>query len=304
MVHITKYMKKYFLSLLLLVAAHWVQAEDSLMVYQLKGQVSIAGKKAALKTGNRVAASAQLVLAKSSSVTLICPSYYTFSIATPGTHALNKLANQCNKTTSSVSRQYFEYVWEQFTHPHASPESQHRHYMQNAGGVSRGCPGIDNEMPDTINYTGGKLVLNWKTSVSPGSILLYVQRNNPGQTETDATSRMMAIDSGNIPLSQLKKAWKFGQSYSWAIGVKNNEACESRIINYIGPAVFRKKEAALKKLIVKSNPAEEAFMMGFLLSAAHYYDAATAWYEKAVKLAPAEKRYTAVLNTHRAVFQL
>jgi len=297
-------MKKYFLFLLLLVVAQLVRAEDSLMVYQLKGQVSIAGKKAALKTGNKVAASAQLVLAKNSSVTMICPSYYTFSITTAGTHALNKLADQCNKTTSSVSRQYFEYVWEQFTHPHASPESQHRHYMQNAGGVSRGCPGIDNEMPDTINYTGGKLTLNWKTSVSPGSILLYVRRNDPGPAETEATSRMVAVDSGKIPLSQLKKAWKLGQSYSWAIGVKNNEACESKIINYIDPLQFKKKEAALKKLIVKSNPAEEAFMMGFLLSAARYYDAATAWYEKAVKLAPGEKRYSAALNTHRAVFQL
>lgn len=302
-------MKKYFVFIALFILPLLALSSDSLLVYQVSGSVTTkrGNTSIVLKTGNKIPANAAVILGKTASISFICESYVSFTVNKPGTHLLGGYVAQCKRSETNVTSKYFKYVWEQFTHPHASPESQHREFMKNAGGVSRGCAGFDlSTIPDTINFTGKPLNLVWQSDIKDATPLVYLLpfEKNGNFKERLAVSEIFSSSKNRISFKTLSAKIKYGNSYEWSIGIKDQEVCDTKVINSIDAAAFKKKEAELKKMIVKSNAAEEAFMMASLLATEYYFDAATSYYEKAVQLAPKSKRYKAALNTHRAVFGL
>ena len=94
-------------------------------------------------------------------VTLICNEVAMFTLKTPGTYTLSRLADSCKVTNSSMSANYVKYVWNQLTTNTGSPGSNRKAYMNTVGAVTRSVNPIYRSRLDTINIMRG-IPLSWK----------------------------------------------------------------------------------------------------------------------------------------------
>lgn len=260
-------------------------AQDSILVYQVKGKVYllIDNKQKELKTGNKFSGRhGRLEVEKGSSVVLINSSYQSaeFTTSQPMIYVLKTFGT---KKETDVTRKYFAYVWEQFTHPHGSPENNRRKYMTNAGGVARGCPGVDAaHLPDTIFYTGKSLRLGWNNSLPAGRLHFNLRRMDLPE---DSARRIAADTALFLPLQQQLKA---GATWHWSLQIDRQPACAEGVIVYVTPEEYQRREQVLRREVIASDPAEAANMLGFLLESSGYIDAAQDYYRLAERLLSAE----------------
>lgn len=262
---------------LLLITGFCAGAQDSLLVYGLKGKayLKIADKPQPLKTGTKFSGrNGRLEIEKGSSVTLISSVSYEAREFTQSSAVIDitKSFSQAKKT--DVTAQYFSYVWDQFTHKHGSPEADRRKYMSNAGGVARGCPGVEAAyVPDTIFYTGKTLQFIFEHKLPAGRLYFSAQRKNP---PADSVWRI-AVDSAAIvfPGQQQLKA---GTVWVWSLQIDKQQPCQEGVIVYVTPEEYLVRETELKKKIRITDPKEARNMLAFLLEASGYLDAAQEMY--------------------------
>ncbi|MDF2382824.1 hypothetical protein JMG10_15180 [Nostoc ellipsosporum NOK] len=261
-------MKIFFLLFCLIVGFN-LGAQDSLLVYELKGNAYLKttdNKIQRLKIGTKFYAyHSRLELDKGSSVTLVSSTYkamtFTKSMAITD---VRKSFPPVQKT--DVTGKYFSYVWEQFTHKHGSPETDRRKYMSNAGGVARGCPGVDaSHLPDTIYYTGKSLVFDIEHKLPAGRLHLLFQN-------ADSSWRMNADPSATFfpATGQLKP----GVTWKWSLQIDGQQPCREGVIIYVTRAQYLLKEKELNRQVIVSDPLEASNMLAFLLEASGYLDAA------------------------------
>ncbi|MFZ4059072.1 MAG: hypothetical protein ACOYKE_13090, partial [Ferruginibacter sp.] len=153
-------------------------AQQNFLIYQIKGNVKVKvnAQKKALKIGQVLRSTDLLWLDRGAVVAIVCEGYNAFTIKKSGDHLLKNYLDSCNREANSITVSYFKYIWKELTHPHGSPESKRREYMQNTGAVVRGCPGIIiDPIYDTINTLIGDIWLKWAVSnpVSKIDIVLY-----------------------------------------------------------------------------------------------------------------------------------
>jgi|GEM_PF-1722131 len=273
---------KTFLILLFLLGGFCAGAQDSLLVYQLKGKVSlrINDKSQPLKIGNKFGTrQGRLEIEKGGSVILISSTYQAKEFVKSG--AVNDVWKSFPVVNATdVSGKYFSYVWEQFTHKHGSPEADRRKYMSNAGGVARGCPGVDVvHLPDTIFYTGKSLRLRWTSKLPAGRLHFNLQRKG---APADSSLRISADTS--VSLQMLQQQVKPGMRWDWSLQIDKQQPCAEGVIVYVSPEQYTATEQALRKDIHLVDPAGAALMLALMLDWAGYLDAAEGYYREAAQL--------------------
>lgn len=251
-------------------------AQDSMLVYQLKGNayLNAGNKRQPLKIGNKIAGrTGRLEIEKGGSVTLVSSSYEAKEfIKSSAMNDVWKSFSPVKKT--DVTGKYFSYVWDQFTHKHGSPEADRRKYMSNAGGVARGCPGVEAaHLPDTIFYTGKTLRLIFENKLPPGRLHFSAQRKIPA---ADSIWRI-AVDSSAIIFPEQQQL-KAGTVWIWSLQIDKQQPCQEGVIVYVTPEEYLRREKELKQKVMVSDPKEAANMLAFLLEASGYLDAAQEMY--------------------------
>lgn len=278
-------------------------AQANFLVYQCNGKVKHDNSKndKALLVGEMLKSTGSVWLDKGASVTLICDNYSSFTISARGLTRLSGFGDSClHKVSTSVTKNYFKFVWKQLTSPHGSPEDNRRHYMENTGAVVRGCPGISIDPAfDTINNVTGDLTIRWVTKLKPSRLRFVLFDAEKGGNEL--FSREAPV--GSISVSELKKHAGGNNELFWTIMTDGNEMCERRVIRNWENSEYQSYLSNILDVFPKGqSAAERSYAKGFVLEANHFYAEALQAYKNAVSLKPGEKRYRYTLSDFRKKF--
>ncbi len=278
-----------------------VLAQNKFMAYQITGKVTytLQNRQQTLKIGKVIPESATLQVGNNSSVILICEQASAPITFQKGTYKLTSYRNGCDPLSQSVTSNYFKYVWWQMTNPKGSAEDEKRMNMRNAGAVSRGCPGIDFLVPDTLNYYMEDILLRWKV-YSPDvnrEFVLYQDANSV------IPVLVLPVRDNELHLDSLKKWMSPGTPYFWNITLDKNEVCPRKLIQYWDEENFREfMDSTSSQLIPGIEAAEQNYLTGFILEQNEFTGEAYKHYKLARKAKPGEARYKRTVSRFRKLF--
>ncbi len=259
--------------------------DNSFLIYNFKGNVSVIENNAETKAkiGKILNSNTKIKVSAGSIITMVCDQAAMFTINKAGSYTLSQFKDSCVTHSSSMSANYFRYVWNQMTsHGEGSPGSNRKMYMSTVGAVSRSVNNIwiDPRL-DTINYSSGSFPLAWKSYSDAKEFQFYLY-DKPDATNPiyKTTTKVM-----QVPITSILKYMKPGNTYYWTTAVKGETNDETKVLSYTTKEAY---ETVLNKL--KANgpayegEAEQAFRIAFSLEDARYLSEAYQYYLKAAKL--------------------
>ncbi len=299
-------MKKFLFFILFCSGMVTAYAQNSFLLYSLKGNVSVVENnvESKAKVGKPLNAAAAVKVAAGGTVTLICNEAAMFTFSKPGTYQLSKFSDSCQVSSNSVSANYVKYVWASMTKISGSAGSNRKAYMNTVGAVSRSINNIwiDPRL-DTINYSGGNTVfpLSWKSYADAKSFEFSLfSIDNP-----NTAIHSVYVNKLKIPVTDLAGKIKQGNSYFWTASVKSEENDELKVFNYVTKETYNK---VLETIKAQGNsfeaPAQQAFRMAFMLEDAHYLAEAFQHYSKAATLDPANVLYRSTLMSFKKDYEI
>ena len=289
-----------FLTLLLLVLAisNRTHAQNSFLIYTVKGNISVIEDNVTTKAkiGRLLPENAQVVVAPGGVVSLICNQANLITV-NKGKVNLSTLGEQCKLTDQSVNSNYLKYVWSQLTTKPGSPEKNRKQFMTNVGAVSRGVNNvwIDPRL-DTIKYVSGSFPLSWKSfaEAEEFEFSVYNTRDDSKPAST-LTTKNRFVDAKSVA-AKLKPT----NTAYWTAAVKGEENHEIKVFEYVPEEVFKTVLSSFEQ----SGPeletqAAKAFRIAFMLEQAHYLAEAYNYYKKATTLDPAAPIYKSTLDSFK-----
>ena len=297
-------MKRFFLLVMLLVFISRAQAQESFLIYSLKGNVMVEenNKKSKAKIGDLLGNTTRLTLAANTTVTLICNQANLITINKAGNYLLSGYKDQCNEKPNSISSNYLKYVWTQLTQKPGSPEKNRKMFMNNVGAVSRNVNNvwIDPRL-DTLYYTSGNFPLSWKSYAEADDFEWMVFDSAKDAKPLFSISTKNQFVNLNEISSQLQK----GKSYYWTAAIKGQQNSERKVVQLWEKQKF---EELLKTLSAPEDAYEHDaaryFRQAFLLEQAHFLAEAYTYYQKAVSLQPETELYTATLKSFKKDYNI
>ena len=287
---------KIFVILFFVLMGNALMAQQTFLVYRLNGAVNQkTGKQfKPIKIGQLLNSSHTISINKGASLVLICEGYNSFTISKSGSHLLSRYLDSCRNEEQSVSAAYFKYVWDEMTHPHTTPESNRRKYMQNTGAVVRGCPGITiAPLFDTVYNSSGSIKLKWTAEVPAGQLAFAL-------FDAEKDGRLLhsaPVTRNDVQLDTIKKYAGGNEEVYWDLTINGNEMCSRKLVKFFKVADYAVIQAELKSsLSMIVNRAERNYAMGFLLETNHFLAEAKIYYKKAAALDPAKSNYREPLN--------
>ena len=146
-----------------LISVFSMAQDNSFLLYNIKGNVSVVENKVETKAkiGKILSGNVVLKIANASLATLICNEANMFTVNKAGSYTLNQFKDSCEVHNSSFTANYLKYVWAQMTTSHGSPGSNRKAFMSTVGAVSRSVNNIwiDPRL-DTVNYISGDFPLS------------------------------------------------------------------------------------------------------------------------------------------------
>ena len=278
---------KTLLILQALLLSVFVQAQEvSFVVYYTKGQATANGKPLALKKGDKLYSSDVLTIGKGTSLVLLCGNYEAFQLSVPGRHTVKSLLQKCSKKAGSYTASYFQYVWEEFTHPHGSPEKDPTKYMRNSGAVSRGCDQVETRLPlDTVIFAAGSLPVFFRTNIPQPHLTVF------SAAEDGEVLQQFAVRENSFALDTLQKTFKKSGTYFWQLTDADAMGCPPNVFQVLPEKAYRAAVQKLLQALPPLSPAESAFLKGYLLEEAHFLGEAKKYYQLAVQLDPSNQNY-------------
>ena len=278
---------KTFLILQVLLLSVLVRAQEvSFVVYHTKGQSTANGKPLALKKGDKLYSSDVLTIGKGASLVLLCGNYEAFQLSAPGKHPVKSLLQKCSKKAGSYTASYFQYVWEEFTHPHGSPEKDPTKYMRNSGAVSRGCDQVETRLPlDTVIFAAGSLPVFFRSAISQPYLTVF------SAPEDGEVLQQFAVRDNSFALDTLQKTFKKPGSYFWQLTDVDAMGCPTNVFKILPEKAYRAAVQKILQSLPSVSPAETAFLKGYLLEEAHFLAEAKKYYQLAAQMDPSNQNY-------------
>ncbi len=254
------------------------------VVYYAQGPVvkMNSPKKGVLKKGDSLYSKDMLGLGPRSQVILICGNHHAIKLDKPDTVRMASLLARCADDKSFFLVAYGRFIWDELTGQTPDP----RDYFHNIGAVSRGAR-MD-RMPfaiDTINYLRGDLKVMLNTRAASVQLMAF---DSPTQGNPLVT---MNVRSGGFHLDSLASGLKAPGTYYWnATGLRlpRKNRCYLRIWQ---KKAYDNAVDSLLKTVLKTEPAETAYMAGFILEKNGFLLEAAKHYQLANKLDPENKIY-------------
>lgn len=290
-----------FVKLLLLssIFSSLTYAQNSFLIYTVKGNISVIENNATTKAkiGRLLPESAQVVIAPGGVISLIC-NQATLINLNKGKVTLSTLGEQCKTTDgASVSSNYLKYVWSQLTAKPGSPEKNRKVFMTNVGAVSRGVNNvwIDPRL-DTIKYVSGNFPLSWKSYAEAEEFEFSVY-DNPENNKPIST---MTTKNRSVDAKMLAAKMKPASTIYWTAAVKGEQNAEVKVFEYVPTGVYK----AVLSSFLQSGPqmeteAAKSFRVAFLLEQGHYLADAYTYYKKAASLEPGLPVYKSTLDSFK-----
>jgi hypothetical protein len=284
-----------------LLGASVAGAQAKFMAYRITGKAtySLQKKQHSLKIGKTIPETATIHVPEGSSVMLICEQASKPVTLTRGDHKLISYRDHCNAADESITSNYLKYVWWQMTNPGSSPGDEKNRNGSTSGAVSRGCPGVDFLVPDTLNYYKADIVLQWKvfSPESRAEFVLYEDDNSP------VPVLILPMKNEFLHLDSLKKFIKPGTPFYWNINLDGNQVCDRRLVQVWEQDNFSEMTESLRSHLVNGvDEAEQNYQMGFLLEQDGFLGEAYQYYKAAAKMKPGDDRYKRTEKRFKLLF--
>jgi len=275
-------------SLLVFILPLWLAQRavptPDFVVYYAQGNVKKMNmpEKGALKKWAKLYSKDMVSLGSHSQLILICKNFHTIKLDRPDTVRMKALLSRCTENKSSFIVSYFHFIWDELFDKKPDPQA----YLHNIGAVSRSS-GADRMylFIDTINYLSGDLKIKFNASADSLTLKAF---DNPIHSKSLVT---MNIPSDNFHIDSLASRLKAPGVYYWNVsGLQPPRKSRCYL------KVWQKKAYAdivdsLLKTVVKTDPAETAYMAGFVLEKNAFLYEAAKQYRLANKLEPGNKIY-------------
>jgi hypothetical protein len=272
---------------LLLSATTRAQQGDEMLVYAVKGKVSsiFNNQESPVKIGKVLPAGATIKMEKGASVTILCSKGRPFSITKEGSYPVAFWKDSCRMANSSVTANYFKYIWGQlYTY---SPQYKEEMRKKSEMAVVRGDepPGSNTKKKaklefsdgmDTVNYDGINFPLSWNGIFFTGKYRFSLY---------DSKGRLIFKDSTRytyMNTDDLKHLLKEGNTYRWTIGGKGIPTSKKKVLVYVKqPKAAAHLNKLLAPLDIPEDSASAFFRMAYFLEKSHYLAQAYNYYQRA-----------------------
>ena len=299
-------MRKFNVLFLVILISFVARSQDnSFLVYSFKGNVSVVenNTESKAKIGKVLSSNTKIKVAAGSVLTFVCDQAAMFTINKAGSYTLSQFKDSCVTNSSSVSANYFRYVWNQMTsHGEGSPGSNRKAFMSTVGAVSRSVNNIwiDPRL-DTVNYSSGEFPLSWKSYADADEFEFSLYKKaDAKQADYKTTVKKLKI---SIPtfINNLKP----GNTYYWTAAVKGEQNDELKVLNVVSKENY---EALLNNLKNQGpayeSPAEQSYRIAFMLEDAHFLSEAYQYYLKAATVAPDNALYRSTLMSFKKDYEI
>ena len=291
----------FIMTLFCLLCALEAPAQTKFLAYKVNGKASyvLKNRPYALKAGKTIPETATVIVPQGSSVLMICEQASKAFTLSKGSHKLLNYRNSCDADDQSITANYLKYVWWQMTHPNSSTGDEKARNKSTSGAVSRGCPGVDFFVADTINYYRENFILSWRV-FAPGSradFMLYESANSP------APLLSLPMKEDHIFLDSIRNWLQPGQRYYWTINLDGNQVCDRKTIQVWETGNFEETLGEYQESLIQDmDEAEKTYQMGFILEQNGFLGEAYVFYKKALELAPGSDRYKRTVKRFRQDF--
>lgn len=305
-------MKKIFavVGLLFVYTTH-AQKGDELLVYSLKGTVTVVenNKESKVKIGKVLKPGSTIKTQKLAKLTMVCRQGKPLSVTKEGSFPVTKWKDSCETSGhNSMTSKYFQYIWDQL---YVRSEDYRKEHSDEVASVVRSDAPIRgeddmeiyfNEAYDTVIYAAGSFPLSWTTNYD-------AYRGNYFFKLVDAKDKKAiytdSLIDRTIGLDKLKRFMKPGGTYQWFVATKKAGTYTGGVIQYVPLKTVSQQIVRFQKLIdVPEDAAAQSFRVAYLLENSHYLADAFIYYEKAVKAAPGESFYSDKFYEFKKTFQL
>jgi hypothetical protein len=234
-----------------------------------------------LKDGDKLYQSDWISIPQNAQALLVCQSNKCLRLYKADTLKLSGLVASCVQDKPSVLASFFSTVWNSVTGKDESENDE-----TNNGVISRGNSDLGklNVSPDTINYLSGPLKITWATSKIV-NVRFYKQVNAADPIkEFDAKTNSIRLDS-------LAAGLQRPGVYYWSVNTVRNQNAPRFYLRLWQQQQYQQAVQLVLKTVIKTSPAQTAFMSGFLLEKAGFPAEAGKYYKKAFTLKPTNKIY-------------
>jgi hypothetical protein len=301
-------MKTIFLIFTLFcIRSAWSQKGNELLVYSLKGNVTVVenNKESKVRIGKVLKPGSTVKTQKLSKLTMVCKQGKPISVTKEGSFPVEQWKDSCTMPANSMTTKYFQFIWDQLYVRSDDYKKEH----PDGGDMLTDAPVrgqedleilVDGRF-DSIYYASGKFPLKWTTTKNyEGKFYfsLYNERSN----------KLVFKDSvrgESIKLEKIKKYMRTGNDYSWSLGTSATGEVYGGVIKYISTAGVTRQVNKLKKMVdVPEEPAVQYFRLGYLLENTGFTPNAFLYYQKAASAAPEISLYQEKLDEFKKDFGL
>lgn len=294
---------------LLFLCSTKAQKGDELLVYSIKGNVTVIekDKESIVKIGRVLKPGVTIKTQKSAKLTMVCKEGKPLSITKEGIFPIIKWKDSCSIADNSMTSKYFQYIWDQLYVRSEDYKKEHPGETDNnerIGAPVRGEKILEiefNEGLDIINYANGIFRLSWSTNIEYEGKYYFVLSDIKSGKQVYNDS----LTGNSILIGDLSKYMRPGNSYNWSVAAGKSGFSNEPIINFLS---VRKINQEINKIINLPNVPEEKaaqyFRMAYLLEKSNYLADAFTYYQKAVNASPDIAFFQEKLLDFKKMFQL
>lgn len=281
----------------------FAQKGDELLVYSLKGNVSVVenNTETPVKVGKVLKPGSTIKTRRASKLTMVCRQGKPISVTREGVFPVVKWKDSCETEHLSATTKYFQFIWDQL---YVRSDEYKREHPQSEQVLTdapvRGQENLEiitSAWLDTIYFATGDFPLSW-TTTKPYSGKYYFSLLN---TKTNKTVYRDSVSDASFSLAKLKRYMRTGNVYKWKVSLqKDQKEGEEGFIKYISASQRATQVNKLKAMVsVHEEPAAQYFRLAYLLRELKYAADAYQYFRKAAAAMPGFTFYNEKLDEFR-----
>ena len=272
-------LKKVAILLLMLKGVNSFALTPDFVVYFISGKAfKTTGNKAMpLKEKDKLFFSDKLNILPNAQVMLICKNGNIIKLKDSGKQNLVSITPECSRPADSFTSAYFHFIFDEFSADGTVINEQN--YFNNLGAISRGWP-VMNIFADTINYYTGSLNITMRSNGPTGTVNVFADAKG------SQPLKKISYFHNSLILDTLIRGLKSPGTYFWAISDGKDRSSPLYLLQLMDDADYKERVASVLKYVVRTTPAETAYMSAFLLEKNHFLTEAAQYYNQAYMLEP------------------
>ena len=288
------------------ITSAWSQKGNELLVYSLKGNVTVIedNKESKVRIGKVLKQGSTVKTQKLSKLTMVCKQGKPISVTREGSYPVEQWKDSCSMPSNSMTTKYFQFIWDQLYVRSDDYKKDHPGGDFLTDAPVRGQEDLEilvDARFDSIYYASGKFPLKWTTTKNYDGKFFFILYNESSRKPVFKDS----IRGESIQLEKIKKYMRTGNEYSWSLATRATGEMYGGVIKYISTGRVTRQVNKLKKLVnVPEEPAVRYFRLGYLLENTGYTPNALLYYQKAALTAPEISLYQEKLDEFKKDFGL